>query len=59
MQGVFNSDKTYFNEIKKEFEIILINKEESFKDIQKTNDFLMTDLSYHKKAYVKIKRFIF
>ena len=40
-------------------EIILINKEESFKELQKENEFLMTELAYQKKAYVKNKLLVF
>ena len=36
----------------KELEILLFNKDISQKELQKENDFLMTELAYHKKAYV-------
>lgn len=39
----------------KELEILLFNKDSSQKELQKENDFLMTELAYQKKAYVKLK----
>ena len=36
----------------KELEILLFNKDSSQKELQKENDFLMTELAYQKKAYV-------
>lgn len=33
-------------------EIILINKDENFKELRKENDFLADEVAYQKKAYV-------
>lgn len=34
-------------------EILLLNKEENYKELQKENEFLSNELSYQKKTYVK------
>lgn len=39
-------------------EILLLNKDENFKELQKENEFLNSELTYQKKTYVKIKMII-